>query len=401
MNFDSTIMREEIEKELTLIQKYMDDKELFQINETEEYCNLVTMILRKMIGKKYYYFEKNSDFDKLYKEFLTKLESIEFTSEEKIYLAYNRYVSNFFINRNPLWNIMLRRKLIELYGQGSMENAIKSFKENKYNFPEDIKDALELLEMKNWPNREQLKNEVNRRAEYLFNFKMNCGGYALKVETCIFGGGYYGNKSKEEYLDRNVSQLLETFPFIRLLGDTELEEDEYVVEYRADKNSGHHFIRIDQDGLIRDKNECHPPRIIEDISKQEVVWGENLSNCPYAIFAVKEEHDYHFIEHNLFLREGKNFEEFVIETLQNEKDEFSYHNHSYQIKTNAGGDIEIYSNDEKVATIIADESGTIVIEEDEKEDYISNTKSTSFEHYLELLEKQHLQDESKSGEERG
>ena len=50
--------------------------------------------------------------------------------------------------------------------------------------------------------------------EEVFNQRINCGGYALEIDSCIFLQGLS--------FDRAVSSLLEQLPFIRLLGNTEL-----------------------------------------------------------------------------------------------------------------------------------------------------------------------------------
>lgn len=60
-----------------------------------------------------------------------------------------------------------------------------------------------------------------------FNRIINCGGYALKIDTCVFPG--------ECDFDTKVSSILELFSFVRLLGDTKLQEDEYLVLFRAER----------------------------------------------------------------------------------------------------------------------------------------------------------------------
>ena len=59
--------------------------------------------------------------------------------------------------------------------------------------------------------------------------KINCGGYALEVYGRII--------PRRNYFDKSVSNLLDFFPFIRLLGNTELLDDEYIVKYRKNGDS--------------------------------------------------------------------------------------------------------------------------------------------------------------------
>ncbi len=99
---------------------------------------------------------------------------------------------------------------------------------------------------------EELENKIAENVEYWFNQSINCGGCALKIDTCIFPG-------KGDF-ERRVSGILESFPFVRLLGDTSLEEDEYLVLYRSLEEGGHHFVRIEDDGTVMEKEGCQPPQ---------------------------------------------------------------------------------------------------------------------------------------------
>ena len=66
---------------------------------------------------------------------------------------------------------------------------------------------------------------ISDRVEEDFNFYINCGGYAFEIDTCIFPG-------KNDF-EKSVSSILELFPFVRLVGDSQLKEDEYLVLYRC------------------------------------------------------------------------------------------------------------------------------------------------------------------------
>ena len=113
-------------------------------------------------------------------------------------------------------------------------------------------------------------NEDINGLEHYMKQLQNCGGYALQIPICIFSGNSYT-------FEENVLRITELYPFVRLLSDTELKEDEYVVIFRAGK-TGHHFIRIDENGKATDKHESNLPENFKG-------WG-NLENDPEAVFAV-------------------------------------------------------------------------------------------------------------------
>ena len=177
------------------------------------------------------------------------------------------------------------------------------------------------------------------------------------------------------------------------------------MEYRTNEAGGHHFIKIKQNGNISDKNEAKPPRNLNPIfSNEEEVW-HGLKDCPHAIFAVKNEHSTY--PENLYntydLSGGLNFEDIAIEAIKVENSNFSYHNREYVIKEENGEKV-IFSNGEIVAFIISDESGTVVVEEEGKHEYISNVKSITYGRLLEqilnkeLKEKPEMSQESKDFE---
>ena len=101
----------------------------------------------------------------------------------------------------------------------------------------------------------------------------NCGGFALQIPTCIFS-------NTKLTFEEDVIRILELFPFVRLLGDSQLQDDEYIVEYRAGKR-GHHFIRVDENGIATEKHESGLPQLFSG-------WG-NLKNDEEAVFAVKKQ----------------------------------------------------------------------------------------------------------------
>ena len=213
-----------------------------------------------------------------------------------------------------------------------------------------------------------------------FNMRINCGGYALEIDSCVFN---FAPKNFEQ----NISELLEKVPFIRLLGDTELEYDEYIVLYRAAPKCGHHFVKI-KDGKMTDKNGCY--------EIQEFSGWMSLKNAPQAVFAVKKEHPITFKD---YFRDhltsdlcisgniGKDFDDTVKDSLLNKQNTFSYHNHDYSLKFNKETNQKlVYSNERLIGEILEDGEETIVVINDEQMDYVSNTKSNN-KTYLEVVKK--------------
>ena len=196
--------------------------------------------------------------------------------------------------------------------------------------------------------------------ETLFNQRINCGGYALKVDACIF--------SKNGSFEKAVSSILDTFPFVRLLGDSNLQDDEYLVLYRKGENKGHHFIRIEDDGTVTEKFEANSPQKFNG-------WG-NLSDSPEAVFAVKKEHDINFPEGTIIIPKetSMDFEETVINAINNRQNSFAYHNHNYNLKKSNAGFIYIFSSSTLIAKMLLDDKSFDIEIEPDKKDFVRNTK---------------------------
>ena len=204
--------------------------------------------------------------------------------------------------------------------------------------------------------------KISDRVEKTFNEYINCGGYALEVDTCIFSG-------KNDF-EKNVSSILELFPFVRLIGDTMLGEDEYLVVYKCSKN-GHHFIKRKEDGTFVEKTGSRLPRRFQG-------WSKVYEDLPEAVFAVKKEHEREYYDKYGYIEipteSAKNFEESLNQAIQNRQNVFEYHNHNYSLKKSNEGIIYVCSNGKIVAQmLISDKDYNIEIEEGSK-DYISNTK---------------------------
>lgn len=136
----------------------------------------------------------------------------------------------------------------------------------KLGFDIDIEAYTQLKEAIEYYNKNK---DINGLEHYMKQIQ-NCGGYALQIPICIFSGSNYT-------FEEQVLRIIELYPFVRLLSDTELKEEEYVVIFRSGK-TGHHFIRIDENGNATDKHEFNLPGNFQG-------WG-TLEHDPEAVFAV-------------------------------------------------------------------------------------------------------------------
>lgn len=218
---------------------------------------------------------------------------------------------------------------------------------------------------------EECIKDVNANAIKLGSQRINCGGYALKIDGCLFPNG--------DTFAGYISGLLERYDFIRLLGDTPLQDDEYLVFYRISeyeenggKNEGHHFIRVDDDGLVVDKCGGEAPRIFPG-------WGNLYENSPEAVFAVKKDHDDLFEKTGVlrgesgFIEKGLDFEGAVSKAISEESNIFEYHCHTFKLKKSTDEDIFVINEEgEIIAEVLTDGVEIAVGIKEEKEEYVEN-----------------------------
>ena len=105
----------------------------------------------------------------------------------------------------------------------SIEKAKKHIKDLGFNTDLDYKiyqDALKYFID---------KDDLNGLVAYMSQIQ-NCGGYALEIPVCIWPVNNYTFEEK-------VLRIMDLYPFVRLLSDSELKEDEYIVRYRAQENN--------------------------------------------------------------------------------------------------------------------------------------------------------------------
>ena len=304
------------------------------------------------------------------KEKLEELkQDVILTADELRYIALAK--TTYFVietQTEPFLECLLRRLLRQLFDTELLgyDKALELLRED-LNDPSKgrrHKFLLDILEEKNLIPKEQWEEKVKRDVERQFNDRLNCGGYAFEIDYAIF--------NRCDDFDKTISELLNRIPFIRLLGDVPIGNDEYLVLYRWHKSGAHHFEKVYNDGIIKGKNNSEPVC-------QFSGWGV-LKDSPEAVFAVKKNHPmyledignmpYFYINGNL----GMNFEETVQQAIKNQKPSFEYHNHFYEIQINENGEAYVYSRGRVIAyVLIIDEECEVEIMEGE-ENYVSNVQ---------------------------
>lgn len=260
--------------------------------------------------------------------------------------------------------VLGRRVLLEKLKGEDIEDILQVLQaeaqRNEYFAPQYFYIA-QLIRGEFFKIQEAFNEKMAQEAEILFNQAINCGGYALQVDTCIFPG--------DCDFDTKVSSILDIFPFVRLLGDTKLAEDEYLVLYRA-KNRGHHFIRIEEDGTVVEKEGAQKPQKFSD-------WG-SLEDAPEAVFAVKKEHDMNYFDKMKHIgiptETSKDFEQTIWAAVQNRNNTFEYHGHNYLLKKSDDETIYVCSGDEIIAEMLTNGEEYDVEIRTGKQAYVSNTQ---------------------------
>lgn len=289
---------------------------------------------------------------------------IKLTDEEERYLIYEetRYYSDDRIS--PISQILLRRKLLEYLEQFiGIDKAIEMLQKNDIKIREK-EYITKLVTGEFFKDEEQLKERLEEEAEKWFDQRINCGGYALELDTCVFNHCHDFEKA--------VSELLKKVPFIRLLGDKKLGDDEYLVIWKVHEGGGHHFVKVQEDGTIIEKDGC-------DSIKMFSGWGRSLEGCPEAVFAVKKEHNMYLQqdENNFVCIDGKvglNFEETARQAIQMQSNSFEYHNHSYYFKKDDEGNVYICSEGRIIADAFIEQGECLVDIAEREKRYVSNTQ---------------------------
>ena len=222
----------------------------------------------------------------------------EFTDEEWDYMKYTTITHKWRDQRNlgigaayAIRDILLRDRIIREFGEDALPKLKKAAEglKGEYGFSSAKRHFSELFSDHPYGEhlKEDLEKEIDKETELSFNQRINCGGYALKVDTWI-------NPPYCDGFDGKLAGLLSKFPFVRLLQDGKVAEDEYLVLYRTKGEMAHHFARVENDGVVREKDGEAPPQVFNG-------WNEYVDGACEAEFAVKKDHemfDYDFMAIN-------------------------------------------------------------------------------------------------------
>ena len=257
----------------------------------------------------------------------------------------------------------------------NMGNTYESFKQKLRDYGFDI-DIESYDNLKTIVSQYAKNNDFDGLLEFL-NQLQNCGGYALQLPIKIYNAFNYS-------FEERVLRILELYPFVRLLGDTQLKEEEYIVLYRAeDTGFGHHFVKIYNNKASQKNSDGVPMNFTE--------WGKDWENEQEAVFAVlkqefrtREDKELPQCNYDLFLDDEllyltdennevelyrgecakpKSFSDRIEETINCQKNTFIYRDKSYVFKIESDNPRLIYIFDENGSLIgqfdIADINHTI------------------------------------------
>ena len=105
-----------------------------------------------------------------------------------------------------------------------------------------------------------------------------------------------------------------------------------------------------------------------------------LENAPEAVFAVKKEHEINYFKENGSINiptpTSMNFEETILQAIENRQNAFEYHQHNYILKK-AEGIIYICNKTEVIAQMIIDKESYDIEINNGKQAYVSNTQPSN------------------------
>ena len=343
----SGVAREELQGIEDLLYEYY----ISEFEESHEWSQLSNEEKWNILDEKVNNFYQNFTDSKL-KEIY---ENINFTEEENKYMQLKkmRCIEEQTSAKNALVEIIIRRKLLEMFGKEEISKMLRIISEKSF---EGKRHIIQLMSDNPFGKNviERWEKEIDERVQYLFKDNINCGGYALKIDQCFLTPESSSTIFVEED-SQVISSYLEKFPFIRLLGNTKLEDDEYIVIYRTEAGhaaDGRHFIRVEKDGTITEKDGNSPVRKFKEWTPA----FQNEEKIIEVVFAVKEKHrmfgyTYEDVNKNC---NGKNFEQTVEQAIKEKRNSFTYHCKEYALKKDKEGNIVVCSEEGEKSVIVAD-----------------------------------------------
>ena len=238
---------------ITKIQKERDLKTTKLISNIEgKYRNLIDVI------HAHWSISCNMEWSEISAKLIDSSQVVEMLNECLYENAYSEeelnhiYCNYNYLDENPYIDVAIRRVLFSIYNTNNVEEIIKLFeKEKEYfggnpNLPSDHINPhtpfINILKQK-FEDKNDVMMCMYKSFEIWFNRKFNCGGYALE----IFDWVLCDDKDK----DVMVSKILAN-PSVRLLGESLLQDDEYLVILDA---TNYHFIK-NKDGKFFEKMRC-------------------------------------------------------------------------------------------------------------------------------------------------
>ena len=319
-------------------------------------------------------------------------ENHRFSKKERDFIMYSNFTKKWrgvedqyrqYFQDTPercaITDVLLREKLFQDFGKDGIEKIKKILENEKYSSGRLLKTRNHFLSLlSDTPfdqiSDKEIEEEIEKKTLATFNSDINCGGYALEVDQWI--EPIQGDHSNENVFSKNISTILERYPFVRLLGDESLADDEYLVIYRKTETPvslygsnfiryGHHFIRVDSDGTVREKDGNGVPKKFES-------WEDCYKDGKDVLFAVKKDHK--MFDYDFQKVVGLDFNQTVLRAIEEKRNSFSYHNHEFCLKKSQDGDIIVISEDgEKVVADVAiEDDECITVIKDGMEQYVEN-----------------------------
>ena len=288
------------------------------------------------------YTENNSFYSDNVLKKLYEIRKEKFSAEDIKYIKFTKLTHTWdgrfdysYGDKYAILDVLFKGSLIseiELVYKNDLDELKKSPKMDKVDYnkrraeiEQEKKDYLEYLD-KIFPLKvsdSQYNRTLEDQIDAEVNNSLNDGSYALEIDTVVLPFGYSD-------INKSVSCILNNFPFVRLLGNTRLKSNEYLVLYKSDKSGNkHHFVKVDSDNNLLEKNNEFPVQYFEG-------WDESLDS-PTVVFAVKKKHKnfgYHFMDIKVYPDNDLNFQETLAQALKYKNDFFTYRGRTFKYSTN-------------------------------------------------------------------
>lgn len=222
MEFESKLKNKIYKEIMEQVEKNFQRKwSEFDRLEADGIENIIDNILNSIIKSISLYngIKKDDSSQLIFDEYDITLDSlvelkrkIKLNENEKNYIEYINE-SNFFGNREvkAIIEVLVRRLLLERLETQNLDEFLEMLREqykNKEEFSDQYSYVASLISGELFDVKRDLDNKIEDRVEENFNNCINCGGYALEIDTCLFPG-------KNDF-ERSVSSILDLFPFVRL-----------------------------------------------------------------------------------------------------------------------------------------------------------------------------------------